>query len=161
MFKWVNSTSTWSCFFLLGSLKGGWKIFGSSTSLMSRIDCINFTWNPSKTLAVLTQFVATLALGSRPRQGFARGRAKRETRECGRVWEWTLTLPSELPCWELQSWWTLEYSKSDYKGQNPSPWRVFYIIGNLLKRRCPKWAHMTHLDICNTSYDQKKGRELN
>jgi hypothetical protein len=22
-----------------------------------------------------------------------------------------------------------------------------------------KWAHMTHLDICNTSYGQKKGRE--
>jgi hypothetical protein len=29
--------------------------------------------------------VTTLALGSRPRQGFARVRAKREARECGRV----------------------------------------------------------------------------
>jgi len=31
-------------------------------------------------------------------------------------------------------------------------WRVLYIIGNLLKCRCLKWAHMTHLDIWNTSY---------
>jgi hypothetical protein len=30
-----------------------------------------------------------------------------------------------------------------------------------LKRRCPKWARITHLDICNTSYGQKKGRESN
>jgi hypothetical protein len=36
-----------------------------------------------------------------------------------------------------------------------------YIIGKLLKCRCPKWARMTHLDIWNTSYAQKKGRESN
>ncbi len=30
-----------------------------------------------------------------------------------------------------------------------------------MKRRCLKWARMTHLDIWNTSYDQKKGRESN
>jgi hypothetical protein len=30
-----------------------------------------------------------------------------------------------------------------------------------LKRRCLKWAHMIHLDILNTSYGQKKGRESN
>jgi hypothetical protein len=40
-------------------------------------------------------------------------------------------------------------------------WKVFYIIGNLLKPRCLKWAHMTHLDIWNTNYGQKKGRESN
>jgi hypothetical protein len=105
--------------------------------------------------------VVTLALGSRPRQGFVRGRAKRETQECGRVWEWTLTLPSELPCWELESRWTPEFSKSNYKGQNPSPWKIIYIIGKLLKRRCLKWARMTHLDIWNTIYSQKKGRKSN
>ncbi len=38
--------------------------------------------------------------------------------------------------------------------------RVFYIIENLLQRRCLKWACMTHLDISNTSYGQKKGRPL-
>jgi hypothetical protein len=55
--------------------------------------------------------VATLALGLRPRKGVARLRAKRKTRESHhmlpwvpkRVKEWTLTLLSELPCWELES----------------------------------------------------------
>ncbi len=67
----------------------------------------------------------------------------------------------ELPCWELESQWTPKTSESNCKGQNPSPWRVFYIIGNLLKRRCPKWARMTYLNIYNTSYGPKKGRESN
>jgi hypothetical protein len=40
-------------------------------------------------------------------------------------------------------------------------WRVLYIIGKFLEFGCLKWAHMTHLDIWNTSYDQKKGRESN
>jgi len=40
-------------------------------------------------------------------------------------------------------------------------WRFFYIIEKLLKLRCLKWACMTHLDIWNTSYGQKKGRESN
>jgi hypothetical protein len=30
-----------------------------------------------------------------------------------------------------------------------------------LKRRCLKWARMAHLNIWNTSYEQKKGRESN
>jgi hypothetical protein len=38
---------------------------------------------------------------------------------------------------------------------------VLYIIGKILNRRCLKWAHIAHLDIWNTSYDQKKGRESN
>jgi hypothetical protein len=106
-------------------------------------------------------FVATLALGSRQRQRLARAWAKKEARECGRVWELTLTLPNELPFWELESWWTLESSESDYRGQNPSHWRIFYIIEKLLNRRCLKWDCMTHLDIWNISYGQKKGRESN
>jgi hypothetical protein len=40
-------------------------------------------------------------------------------------------------------------------------WGFFYIIENLLKHRCLKWACMTHLDIWNTSYGQKKGQESN
>jgi hypothetical protein len=90
--------------------------------------------------------VTTLALGSRPRQGLARMRAKREVRECGRVRGWTLTLPSELPFWELESWWIPEFLEINYKGQNPSPWGVLYIIGKLLKCRCLKWVRMTHLE---------------
>jgi hypothetical protein len=38
---------------------------------------------------------------------------------------------------------------------------VLYINGKLLKRRYLKWACVPHLDIKNTSYDQKKGRESN
>jgi hypothetical protein len=38
---------------------------------------------------------------------------------------------------------------------------IFYIIGKLLERRCLKWARIAHLDILNTSYGQKKGRESN
>jgi hypothetical protein len=81
--------------------------------------------------------------------------------ECERVWGWKLTFPSELPLGELESRWTPEPSKSDYRGQNTLHWGVFYIIGNLLKCRCLKWARMTHLDICNTIQGKKKGRESN
>ncbi len=35
------------------------------------------------------------------------------------------------------------------------------MIEKLLKFRCLKWARIAHLDICNTSYGQKKGRESN
>jgi hypothetical protein len=77
------------------------------------------------------------------------------------VREWTLTLPSEFSCWESESRWTPKCSKSDCKGQNLVAWRVIYLIGKLLKCKCLKWAHITHLDIWNTSYGQKKGRESN
>jgi hypothetical protein len=105
--------------------------------------------------------VATLALGLQPRHGFARFWAKRGTRECGRMCEWTFTLPSEPPCWELESRWTPETLESDCKGKNLSPWRNLYIIGEILKLRCPKWACMNHLDIWNTNYGQNKGWESN
>ncbi len=80
------------------------------------------------------------------------------------VKEWTLTLPRELPCWELESRspkWTSKFSKCDCGGQNPSPRKVLYIIGKLLKLRCLKWVRIIHLDIWNTSYGQKKGQESN
>jgi len=38
---------------------------------------------------------------------------------------------------------------------------VLYTIGKLLERKCLKSAHIAHLDIWNTSYGQKKGRESN
>jgi hypothetical protein len=56
---------------------------------------------------------------------------------------------------------TLESSQHHCKGQNSSPWKVIYIIGKLLKRRCLKWARIAHFDIWNTSYGQNKGRESN
>jgi hypothetical protein len=47
------------------------------------------------------------------------------------------------------------------KGQNTLPWCVLYTIGKVLKHRCRKWPHMSHSDICSTSYVRKKGRESN
>jgi hypothetical protein len=77
------------------------------------------------------------------------------------VREWTLTFPSEFPLWELESKWTFESSDRDCRGQNPSSWRVIYIFGKLLKRKYLKWDRITHLDVWNMSYCQKKGRESN
>jgi hypothetical protein len=53
---------------------------------------------------------------------------------------------------------TLEF---DCRGQNTSHWGILYIIGKLSKLRCRKWARMSHLDICSTSYGKKKGWESN
>jgi hypothetical protein len=40
------------------------------------------------------------------------------SRECKKVREWTPTLPNEFPFWKLESRWTLESSKGNFKGQN-------------------------------------------
>jgi hypothetical protein len=114
-------------------------------------------------------FVATLALGSQPRQGLARVRAKREARESHlmlprvqmNVKEWTLTLLNELPFWELESQWIFEFLEGNCRGQNSLDWKIPYIIENFLERRCLKCARMTHLDNWNISYGQKKGQESN
>jgi hypothetical protein len=63
------------------------------------------------------------------------------------VREWTFTLLRELSFWELESQWTFEFLKSDYKGQNSLDWDVPYVIGKLLELKCLKWDRMTHLDI--------------
>jgi hypothetical protein len=99
--------------------------------------------------------VATLALGSWPRQRLAKVWAKTEVREShfmlSGVWEnvreWTSTFLSELPFWELDSRWTPEFSQINCRSQNPLDWGVPYTIGKLLELKCLKWAHMTHLDI--------------
>jgi hypothetical protein len=75
------------------------------------------------------------------------------------VKEWTFTLPSELPLWELESWWSFEYLECDYRGQNSLGWRVPYIIGKLLEIGCLNWAHMTHFSTQNTSYGQNKSQK--
>jgi hypothetical protein len=73
--------------------------------------------------------------------------------------------PSHSPlnshCGSRSTKWTLEPSERNCRGQNPLVGKVFYIIGKLLKLRWLKWACIAHLDIWNTSYDQKKGRESN
>jgi hypothetical protein len=65
----------------------------------------------------------------------------------------------EMGTWESIE--TPEITKFNFKGQNTLHWSVLYIIGKLSKSRCRKWAHMSHLNIYSTSYDKKKGRELN
>jgi len=69
-----------------------------------------------------------------------------------------LTL-SKNGTWE--SYGTLESSKLDCRGQNTLHWSVLYIVGKVLKFRCPKWPRMNHLDIYSTNYRRKKGRESN
>ncbi len=49
---------------------------------------------------------------------------------------------------DLESFGTPENSELDYRGQNISYLIVLGIIQNFLKCRCPKWPHMSHLDIC-------------
>jgi hypothetical protein len=61
--------------------------------------------------------------------------------------------------WE--SFGTPENLERDCRGQNTSDWGFLYIVGKVLKCRCPKWPCMNHLDICSTSYGRKKGRESN
>jgi hypothetical protein len=65
----------------------------------------------------------------------------------------------EMGTWE--STWTPKTSECDRRGQNTLPWGVLYIIGKLRKHRYRKWAQMSHLKICSTSYGKKKGRESN
>jgi hypothetical protein len=54
-----------------------------------------------------------------------------------------------------------ENSKCDCRAQKTLHWGVLGTVGKVLKCRCPKWFCMSHLDICITSYGQKKGRESN
>jgi len=61
----------------------------------------------------------------------------------------------------LESSRTPENSELHCKGQNTLHRGVLYINGKVLKCRCLKWPRMSHLDICNPSYGQKKGRESN
>jgi hypothetical protein len=61
----------------------------------------------------------------------------------------------------LESFGTPAISELDCRGQNTSPWGVFYTVRKALKCRCQKWPRMSHSDICITSYGQKKGQESN
>jgi hypothetical protein len=61
----------------------------------------------------------------------------------------------------MESRWTSKTSESDCRGQNSMACDILYIIRKLLDRKCLKWACLAHLNIWNTSYGQKKGRESN
>jgi hypothetical protein len=56
---------------------------------------------------------------------------------------------------------TPKFLEHNCRGQNPSAQKFLFIIEKLLKHRCLKWARIAHLDIWNTSHDQRKGWEWN
>jgi len=62
---------------------------------------------------------------------------------------------------KMESFGTPEISEFDLRGQISSHLNVFGLIRKVLKCKCPKWPCMSHLDICSTSYGQKKGWESN
>jgi hypothetical protein len=119
--------------------------------------------------ARMAHFVATLALGSWPRQRGCKGAGQEEarshitySRECKKVWGSEPShsqVNSHVGSWSFER--TPESLERDCRGQNSLPRGVLYIIRKQLKRRCLKWDRMAHLNIWNTSYGQKKGRESN
>jgi hypothetical protein len=116
-----------------------------------------------------TTSLITLTLGSRPRQGVTRLWAKMKTQESHhmllgvqRVWGNEPShsqVNSHCRSWSFK--WIPESSKHNFRGRNPLAWRFFYITEKILMRRGLNWSCIFHLDIWNTSYDQKKGRESN
>jgi hypothetical protein len=79
--------------------------------------------------------VSTLALGSWPRQRACKDVSQEDPGESHHILprvlesvrEWTLTLPRQLPLWEMESRWTPETSESNYRGSNLNfLWRSLY-----------------------------------
>jgi len=82
--------------------------------------------------------------------------------ECKEVWRNELShSQGSLHFGSLSPGGLLNIQKMIARGQNSMDWRVPYIIKKFMEFRCLKWVRMTHLDIWNTSYGQKKGRESN
>jgi hypothetical protein len=86
----------------------------------------------------------------RPKQRLVKVRVKNEAQEShfmlSRVWE--NEPPHSQVNSRLKNWSSdglPKSSKGNFRGQNSLDWKIPYTIGNLLKRRCLKWAHMTHL----------------
>jgi hypothetical protein len=76
----------------------------------------------------------------------------------GQVWGWSPTLGKSE---DLESSGTPECLELDSKAQNTLHWGVLGVIAKVLKRKYRKWPRIGHLDICSSSYGQKKGRESN
>ncbi len=77
------------------------------------------------------------------------------------LWPSVGVKPNTPKVGDLESSGTLECLGFDSKARNTSHWGVLGVIGKVLKRRYRKWPRIDHLDICNPSYGQKKGRESN
>jgi hypothetical protein len=77
------------------------------------------------------------------------------------LWPSVGVKPNTSKVGDLESSGTPECLEFDRKAQNTSHWCVLGVIGKVLKRRYIKWPRIGHLDICSSSYGQKKGRESN
>ncbi len=62
---------------------------------------------------------------------------------------------------DLESFGTPECLGFDNKAQKTLHGGVLGVIGKVLKRKYRKWPRIGHLDICRSSYGQKKGWESN
>ncbi len=69
--------------------------------------------------------------------------------------------PNTWKSWDLESSGTPECSELENKGKNTSHWGVLGVVGKVLKRKYRKCPRIGNLDICSSSYGQKKGRESN
>jgi hypothetical protein len=77
------------------------------------------------------------------------------------LWPSVGVKPNTPKVGDLESSGTPECLGFNKKAQNTSHWGVLGVIRKVLKRRYRKWPRIDHLDICNPSYGQKKGRESN
>jgi hypothetical protein len=77
------------------------------------------------------------------------------------LWQNVGVKPNTPKVGDLESSGTPECLEFNSKAQNTSHWDVLDVIEKVLKCRYRKWPHIGHLDICSSSYGQKKGRESN
>ncbi len=87
--------------------------------------------------------------------------AKRRCYVATPLWPSVGVKPNTPKVGDLESSGTPECLEFDNKDQKTLHWGVLGVIGKVLKRRYRKWPRIGHLDICNPSYGQKKGRESN
>jgi hypothetical protein len=75
------------------------------------------------------------------------------------LWPSVGVKPNTPKVGDLESSGTPECLELDNKVQKTLHWSVIGVIEKVLKRKCPKWPRIGHLDTCSPSYGQKKGRE--
>jgi hypothetical protein len=116
--------------FKIVEIEHEWTIYTHIICIVFRVLILKFStiyFKPSLIIVLKIFYVTTLALGSRPRQGVTRLWAKKKTREShhmllgvpNSVREWTFTLPSEFPCWELEPQMDFRIFKVRLQGSKP------------------------------------------
>jgi hypothetical protein len=77
------------------------------------------------------------------------------------LWPSVGVKPNTSKVEDLESSETPECLGFDKRGQNTLDWGLLGVIGKVMKCRCLKCLRISHLNICSSSYEQKKGRESN